>query len=123
MELKNSSVIIVSINFDLKTKSIKGFDSLKNFFTKIGKNIDKKSLIVLETTVPPGTCKNIIIPTLKSVLKKRGLGIDDIYFSYSYERVMPGKEYYNSIVNNYRCYSGFNRASKKECENFFKRIL
>ena len=61
---------------------------------------------MLETTIPPGTSEKIIFPLITKILKKRRLNIKKIYFSYSYERVMPGKNYYNSIVNINRCYAG-----------------
>ena len=122
-EICNSDVVIVSINFDFKSKSKKDFNSLEFFFKNIGKNIKKGTLILFETTVPIGTCKNIIIPALTKQLNKRKLNIKDIYFAYSYERVMPGKNYYDSIVNNYRCYSGINKASKKKCKSFLKKFI
>ena len=31
---------------------------------------------------------------------------------------MPGKDYLNSIISNYRCYSGYNQESKKRCRKF-----
>ena len=71
--------------------------------------------------MPPGTCDKVIIPILKKSLKKRGMKLEDIYLSYSYERVMPGKEYMNSIINNYRCYAGMNKSSSFKCRNFLKR--
>ena len=43
--------------------------------------------------------------------------LKDIYLSYSYERIMPGKKYYDSIINNNRCYSGFDKASKNKTKN------
>ena len=39
---------------------------------------------------------------------------------YSYERIMPGKKYFNSIINNFRCYSGYDKIAKKESSNLFK---
>ena len=49
--------------------------------------------------------------------------LEDISFCYSYERVMPGKDYIKSIKSNYRCYSGLNSKSKRYCKSFFKSFI
>ena len=49
--------------------------------------------------------------------------IEDIYFCYSFERVMPGENYINSIISNYRCFSGINDISKKSCKKFLKSFI
>jgi len=123
-EVFKSDVIIISINFDFNKKnSPKKFNELKNFFQRLGRIVKKNSLILIETTLPPGTCDNVIIPILKETLKKRRMKLEDICLSYSYERVMPGKEYMNSIVNNHRCYAGMNKASSLKCRNFLKKYI
>mgnify|MGYP001434425407 CR=1 FL=1 len=123
-DVSKSDIIIISVNFDFKNKnsSIK-FKELKNLFQQLGKVLKKKSMILIETTLPPGTCDNIIIPALKKNLKKRKMKMEDIFFSYSYERVMPGKGYMNSIINNYRCYAGMNQSSAFKCKNFLKKYI
>ena len=79
-------------------------------------------MIILETTVPPGTSEKIILPIIQKEFKKRGYKNQDINFIYSYERVMPGKEYLNSIKNFWRVYSSNNekadRLFKKFCSYF-----
>ena len=88
--------MIVSVNFDFSNKSVsKSFNEIKYLFREIGQKIKKKSMILMETTIPPGTCDNIIIPILRKTLKRRKIKIEDIYLNYSYERVTPGKEYMN----------------------------
>ena len=120
----DSDIIIVSVSFDFaKKKNIDNFLELKKLFQTIGNNIKKNALILLETTLPPGTCDYIIIPALKNVLKKRKMKLSDINLSYSYERIMPGKEYINSIVNNHRCYSGMNKSSAEACRKFLKTFI
>ena len=113
----------MSVNFDLKNKSDKIFLNLKNLSKNIAKNIKKKTLVVFESPLPPGTSDRIILPIFKNILKKRNLRIQDIYFSYSFERVMPGENYIKSITENYRCYSGINKLSKEKCKNFLKTFI
>ena len=57
-------------------------------FNNIGKIIKKKSLILIQTTLPPGTCDYIIIPTLKKVLEKRKMKLNDINFGYKVMKIL-----------------------------------
>ena len=120
--IKNADIIIISINFEIK-KNIKDFNILKQLIRNIGNTIKKKTLILFETTVPPGTCEKMLIPELEKTLHKRRIKLDEISFSYSFERVMPGKNYLNSITSNYRCYSGHNNLSKYRCKNFLSSFI
>ena len=73
--------------------------------------------------MPPGFIDNILLQIFKAELKKRKIEYNSVYLGYSYERVTPGKNYINSIINGYRVYSGINKNSKKECRNFLKKII
>ena len=67
--------------------------------------------------MPPGTCDKIIIPIFKKILK-RNLPVKDVFLTYSFERIMPGKDYINSIKNNLRCYSAINQSAEKRLISF-----
>jgi len=122
--ISNSNIVIVSVSFDFhQSKNLKKYQELKKLFREIGKNIKKNSLILIETTLPPGTCDNVIIPILKQSLKNRKMKLNDIYFSYSYERIMPGNGYMDSIINIHRCYAGMNKSSSLNCKNFLKKFI
>jgi UDP-N-acetyl-D-glucosamine dehydrogenase len=120
-DLKVCKKIIVSINFEIKKN--KTYQNLQSLFDQIAKNISKKTLIILQSTLPPGTCHNIILPRFKRNLIKRKIKLNEVYFAYSYERVTPGNNYIKSITSSPRCYSGINEISKKKCKNFLLEIL
>ncbi len=122
INIKNSDIIIVSINFEI-SNNIKKYKPLKDLVVNIAKNIKKNALILFETTVPPGTSEKVLIPQIIKILKKRKLKISDINYAFSFERVMPGKNYLNSITSNFRCYSGFNESSKIKCKKFLSSFI
>ncbi len=122
INIKNSDIIIVSINFEI-SNDIKKYKPLKDLVVNIAKNIKKNALILFETTVPPGTSEKVLIPEIIKILKKRKLKISDINYAFSFERVMPGKNYLNSITSNFRCYSGFNESSKIKCKKFLSSFI
>ena len=123
---EDADVIIVSINCDLKRKNNKqkiNLDSFKKAIKQFAVKIKEETLVIIESTVPPGTCKEIIYPLIYNSFIKRKLDPEKFYLAHSYERVMPGKFYLNSIINNWRVYSGINNISAKKCKNFFKKII
>lgn len=129
----HANYVIVDINLDVQ-KNIEALgDSFNSYevdmsaFEKaieiIGKNIKEEAVVIVETTVPPGTCQNYVLPIISKEFSKRGLDEDKIYIGHSYERVMPGPGYIDSIINFYRVYSGINEESANEVEKFLKTII
>ena len=55
--------------------------------------------------------------------KKRGLNPDDIMLAHSYERVAPGPDYLNSVVNYWRVYAGINDRASNACQAFLEKIV
>ena len=65
------------------------------------------NLVVVESTVPMLTCRNIITPLLEKGGRKVG---NDIYLSHCPERILPG-EVFEEIVNNDRVIGGIDQKS------------
>ena len=116
---KYADVIIVDINLDVQKELnqdgvLGNFDvdlnEFKSAITSIGQNCTDDVLVLVETTVPPGTCENVVKPIIESQLLQRGLSADNYRLGHSYERVMPGPEYIDSIREFPRVYSGINEV-------------
>lgn len=127
-----ADVIIVDINLDVQKVSgplmeLDSFEvdleNFKNAIKSIGENCKEDTLILIETTVPPGTCKEIVLPILTESLSKRDLKTDQIMIGHSYERVMPGPNYIDSIKNFYRVFSGINKKSEDATKKFLETII
>ncbi len=121
-----SKVVICSINFDIKKKGRKIISNEKEFLQsilQISKNLNPKSLLFIESTLPPGFCETKIIPKIEKVFEERGIGRQNVKLAYSFERVMPGSNYLNSIRNMYRVYSGNNTTAENMCKNFLKKLI
>lgn len=82
-----------------------------------------ESLIIITTTVPPGTCEKIVLPILKNGLQSRELPFENIHLTFSYERVMPGKNYLNSITHFWRVYAGNSTEAANACEDFLSHFI
>ena len=127
-----ADVIIVDINLDvLKTsnfeKDLEHYDVDLTAFKKaneaIGNHCKEDILILIETTVPPGTSQKIVKPLIENCLSKRGLSTTQFKLGHSYERVMPGPDYIDSIQNFYRVYSGVDEKSADATEKFLRTII
>ena len=127
-----ADVIIVDINLDVKkiytdSDTFKDFKvdikPFKNAIKTIAGNCKEDVLILVETTVPPGTCEKVVKPIIENSLKERGLRTDNLKIGHSYERVMPGPNYIDSIKNFYRVYSGIDLKSADATEKFLRTII
>ena len=88
----------------------------------IGEKIPAKCLVLIETTVAPGTTEFVAWPILKKAFAARGLKSEPL-LAHSFERVMPGKEYVSSIRDFWRVCSGCNAAARQRVEKFLREVL
>jgi len=106
---------------DVKTGSA-DIAALENALEIIASHIQAQALVLIETTVPPGTTEQIAFPIMSKVFRKRGLKSDPL-LAHSYERVMPGKNYVASIRDFWRVCSGVNEKAKKRVKKFLTEVL
>lgn len=127
-----ADVVIVDINLDVAKESnfekdLESYDvsllGFKKAMEAIGQNCKEDVLIIVETTVPPGTCQKVVKPIVSKCLQERGLKNNHFKLGHSYERVMPGPDYIDSIQNFYRVYSGIDEESAEATENFLRTII
>jgi nucleotide sugar dehydrogenase len=126
-----ADVVIVDINLDVEKnsdsdKNLKQYDvdlnSFKKAISTIAENCREDVLVFVETTVPPGTCQKIVQPIFKKVFDERGLK-HNYKIGHSYERVMPGPGYVDSIKNFYRVYSGIDNKSEEAVREFLESVI
>ena len=98
-------------------------DPFAESIREIAENISEDTLIIIESTVPPGTCETIVYPIFRDVFNKRKLDIKKFYLAHSYERVMPGDQYFDSIINYWRVYAGINEESADRCAEFLCQVI
>jgi nucleotide sugar dehydrogenase len=88
----------------------------------IAEHIPAGALVLIETTVAPGTTEQVAYPIMKKVFKKRGIESDPL-LAHSYERVMPGRNYVASIRDFWRVCSGINETAKERVVKFLNEVL
>jgi nucleotide sugar dehydrogenase len=128
-----AETIVVDVNLDLDFAvegDADGADGPRLDLTKfrvairtLAQCMRPDALVVVETTVPPGTCTQVVAPEIEAVLRARGLTADRFLLVHSYERVMPGADYLNSIVNYWRVYAGHTAEAGDACAAFLSKII
>ena len=77
------------------------------------------SLVILESTSPPGTVNNVLIPILEKSGFKAGI---DVHVAHCPERVLPGR-ILEELVENDRIIGGVNEESAKLAKELYKNFV
>jgi nucleotide sugar dehydrogenase len=88
----------------------------------IGEKMRPECLVLIETTVAPGTTEFVGWPILKKAFAHRGIDSEPL-LAHSFERVMPGREYVSSIRDMWRVCSGCNGEARARVERFLTEVL
>lgn len=128
----HADVVLVDINLDVQKQSAPNKDLVdynvdltpfKKAIRSIGQHCRPDVLVLVETTVPPGTSQKIVRPVLEECLTERGLPVNDLCVGHSYERVMPGPKYIDSIQNFFRVFAGTDEKSADATERFLRTVI
>jgi UDP-N-acetyl-D-glucosamine dehydrogenase len=127
--LKLADVVVVDVQCDFLKEDLGNLKSgnvdmkaLEESLKIIGQKIDPRCLVLIETTVPPGTTEFVAYPLIKKAFKKRGIKAEPL-LAHSYERVMPGKDYVRSVKDFWRVCSGIDDESRERAVWFLSDII
>jgi len=127
--LSLADVVVVDVQCDIIKKGLANVTmatveiaAFRAAIKTIGDYIPPHALVLVETTVPPGTTENVVFPILDKRFKQRNLGTSPVV-AHSFERVMPGREYVSSIRDFWRVCAGVDARSSERCEQFLRNVL
>jgi len=127
--LKLADALVVDVQCDFLKQELGNLRSghadisaLEESFKVIGEKIDPRCMVLIETTVPPGTTEFVAYPLVKKAFKKRGIQEEPL-LAHSFERVMPGRDYVRSVRDFWRVCSGINEESRKRVVTFLSEVL
>lgn len=127
--LQYADCVVVDVQCDYLKKELGNMRSgeadmaaLEATLKTIGEKIPPDCLVLIETTVAPGTTEFVAWPILKKAFSRRGLNSVPL-LAHSFERVMPGREYVSSIRDFWRVCAGCDDAAKKRVEKFLHEVL
>ena len=127
--LKFADVVVVDVQCDYTKESLGDvrngqvdMAALEKSLEIIAEHISPYALVLIETTVAPGTTEQVAYPIMRKVFRKRGIEIDPL-LAHSFERVMPGKDYVASIRDFWRVCSGINEEATNRVVKFLKEVI
>ncbi len=129
--LSLADVVVVDVQCDYQKETLGNvrqgradIAALEDCLRVIGERIRPECLVLIETTVPPGTTQYIAYPIIRKAFQKRGIGDEvEVLLAHSFERVMPGRNYVASIRDFWRVCSGINPASRQKVQEFLSGVL
>ncbi len=128
--LSLADVVVIDVQCDYYKETFgnvrKGYAdiaALEDSLNIISERIKPECLVLIETTVPPGTTEYIAYPIVKKAFQKRGLENVEPLLAHSFERVMPGRDYVASIRDFWRVCSGINEAARNRITKFLSEVI
>lgn len=118
LAVKNNNNIIVTVGIPIVNKDYI-MDYLKNACTTIGRNLKKNDLVIIRSTVIPGTTEDFILPILE---KESGMkaGVD-FYLAYSSERIAEGRAF-DEFANMPTLVAGINKKSLERAKKLLSVV-
>ena len=127
--LKLADCVVVDVQCDYTKRDLGNMrtgevemSALEATMRVIGEKIEPECLVLIETTVAPGTTEFVAWPILRKAFATRGVDATPL-LSHSYERVMPGREYVASIRDFWRVCSGCDDTARERVVKFLSDVL
>jgi len=119
-ECKGAKAVFICVDTPIDEKKEPRFDHLMDAVNSVGENISAGILVVVESTIAPGTMRGMILPALE---KKSGLKAGkDLFLAHCPERVMSGK-LLNNLKNVDRVLGGFDKRSTEMAIKWYTPII
>jgi UDP-N-acetyl-D-mannosaminuronic acid dehydrogenase len=117
---READAILIDVQTPTNTERIPEYLSLRTVTAQAAQHLQPGTLVVIESTVAPGTTENVVRPILEE-----GSGMragEDFCLAFSYERVMPGRllEY---ITDFPRVVGGIDQGSTERAVALYRTIV
>jgi nucleotide sugar dehydrogenase len=118
--LKNSNYFIICVPTPIHKDFAPNYGPVENATRIIAKHLRKNSAVILESTVNPGTCEEVVLPILEKETNLKGG--KDFVLAHCPERINPGDKKWN-VYNIPRNVGALTLKSGREITRFYKSFL
>ncbi|WP_262174278.1 nucleotide sugar dehydrogenase [Saccharococcus sp. Marseille-Q5394] len=114
-----ADVFILAVPSPIKEDKTANLEYIRSAAKAIAPFVEKGNLVILESTVPPRTVQDVVIPELIPT----GLEIGtELFVSHSPERVIPGRVF-EELISNDRIIGGVNEESAKMTSELYRSFV
>ncbi|MBS3105411.1 nucleotide sugar dehydrogenase [Candidatus Woesearchaeota archaeon] len=118
--IPNSDVVIVCVPTPVDKNNAPDLTALMESVSAISKFIKQNTLLVIESTIYPGTVEEIVVPILKK--QKFDAYKNDVFVAHCPERIDPGNRKW-AIENLPRVVGGITKEASKKAAEFYRSII
>ena len=118
-EVSRSSLILICVPTPLSDRNLPDLTAIESAAINISKYLTKGSVVILESTVKPGTTRDFLVPILE---QGSGLSREDFNVAFSPERIDPLSKKWH-IKNTPKIVAGLTENSKKLTMDFYSKFI
>ena len=118
-EVTNSSVILICVPTPLFENNLSDLSAVESAAKEVAKHLSKNSLVIMESTVAPGTTRDFLVPILEL---GSGLNKEDFHVAFSPERIDPLNKNWN-VKNTPKIVAGLTEIAKVMAINFYSKFI
>ncbi len=119
-ECKAAEAILIDVQTPTDENCQPMYESLEQVSIEVGKNLSKGALVIIESTVAPGTTENVVKPLLEKASEMKAG--QDFFLAFCYERVMVGRLIKN-ITDLPKIVGGIDEESSKRAMELYSHIV
>ena len=117
--VQESSIVIICVPTPLGKNKKPDLSFVSNAVISFSKYLNKSSLVILESTVQPGTTREFLRPLIE---ENSNLSAIDLNIAYSPERIDPLNKNWH-LKNTPKVVSGINDISTKKAVEFYSKFV
>ena len=119
LEPEPSDVFIVAVPTPLNADNTADMTFVRRATESIVPHLRHGALVILESTSPPGTCTDLMLPILEGGGLRAG---EDFYLAHCPERVLPGR-ILKELIENDRVIGGLDTASAERAKELYATFV
>jgi len=118
--INDADIVIVCVPTPVFEDHTPDLRPLKSAARSVGLNLKKGALVIIESTVNPGVCEEVVIPILT---RTSGLQVEeDFYFAHCPERINPGDKSF-TVATIPRVIGARTESSRERAVDFYRSVL
>jgi len=117
--VKDADIIVICVPTPVYENRLPNYEPVEGACRSVGEYLKKGQLVILESTVNPGVCEELVIPVLEVY---SGLSVGEFSIAHCPERINPGDKKWN-VSNIPRVVGGYDKESLDKAVDFYKSII